>query len=1463
MRALVLTLAFVVVLLQLNAAQFGFKLPSFKDKLIELALDQISSPGSFEITVSSIEEGDDRITSLVNLTIADGEGVWLTLDRLSFSWQPNRLLSGELAIDRLEVIGLAVSRPPSEDAEPPELKPQEPWSKGLFDWPRAPISLSIDGIRFERVAIAEGVLPQAIQFDADGRAFDKDNLQELTLSLRRTDGVEGQISVLMRRDFAADTLKLEITAGEAAGGMVAAAAGISADAPARLELKADGPPEDWQLTFDTAVEQVFEAGGQATLAYAEQLSIRADFTVTPGPDLGTEMRAVLGDQTRLRAQITEHADGKFEVITGALTSPALTLTASGVVATGAGASDLNISLNAFSPLSELAEGVAFDQFSLDGRVTGPKSELMAKGALSLDGLRTSAVDAGNLTLNGRVSQTMDGLTFDVAGFSNDLRVDKLGPQAIEPAALQLAGALHGDRLTLTHGALETKELNARVIGTYDVKLRQGSMTADVAAPEIAQVAAAYGIAASGSMTAGAEITLAAEKIGVDLTAGLKGFELGTIAAEQLAITGRISQDAERIAFDIVGDGNTLTLDQIPRDLTRKMNLTARGHTAGGMLELDAFQMVSPLVTAEVAGTVEFASQTIALSYSVATAELAPVAQAYDVEAEGALQASGRADGSFAVPMIVGSVSTAEAEFGGKSYGQLELSHDVTLGGEPEGSISFIKKGGTFGNGEAETSFKFEGKVLSLADFRAQLVGLTISGRGAVDLESNLANGTYNFAAPDLRPVGRFVETELSGAARGQITLTPKDGRQKVFAELIVTSLAAGSIEVATANLRLGASDVLGTPQLDVKFDAGRVKAANITLDTIRSTASGPLSNIVFSSKADGAIDDRPLIVEFGGRANASGNVVSLSLNNAEVMSGPDTMRLRQPLRLRISGGLIEAMGLDLALPANGTLTGDAAVRPGGFTGDLKLIRVSLDILNRLDAARIAAGTLDAHVVFDTRHGRANSKITAQARGLSFEKAQAGASGLDVDLESRWDGARLEADAKISGDFGEPLHARMILPMRPGRSGLPYFPASGEIDGSLTWVGKIGDLWALIPAPGHVLDGQVDIDLHLGGNVGNPLVSGRADMSNGGYQNLDAGTILTDLTIRTNIAGNETLDVTLDASDGADGKLSARTTLRLYGDEPSLELTTRINNATLVRRDDVIAQISGELALAGPVSDLVLKGRLEIDKAEIRLVNATPPEVVDLNGIQTKGSPVAETDGNGNSVVSLDLAIKAKRNIFARGRGLDAEWKMDLVLVGDAAAPIVTGSIEKVRGQLELLGRPFDLARGKVTFDGGNRIDPLLDVALEREADGIRGSILVEGRASDPRLRFASIPALPEDEVLPRVLFGQSKQSLSGAQAVQLATGIATLLGEGPGPLDVLRGAAGLDVLRVDGQSADDASVTIGRNIADGVFIGTRQGLGGQGSAVTVEVEVFNGVVVDTELGQQGGSNIGVTLRKDF
>jgi translocation and assembly module TamB len=1048
-----------------------------------------------------------------------------------------------------------------------------------------------------------------------------------------------------------------------------------------------------------------------------------------------------------------------------------------------------------------------------------------------------------------------------------LRVDKIGPAVIGPAALAAEGGLEGDQLTLTRAALEARVLSLGASGTYDLASGRGDLAASLTAPQIAPVAAAYDVAAEGGVAATAGVKLAGMDIEATISTELTGFAIdppeNPVAADRLALEGRVTQAGGVFGFDFTGVGEGLVLDQVPRDLTRELDLTARGRMQDGMLQLETLRLAAPLVNAGASGTVALEAGTLALDYDVTTADLAPVAQAYGADAAGALEASGRAEGAIAALRIAGRAGIAEARFDGRSYGAVELSHDITLGDVPEGSLSLASEGGELGAAHAATRFRLDGAALTLEDLRAQVLGAALSGNAGVDLDTSLIDGAADLSAADLAPVGRFIGTPLGGAARGRVTLSPADGRQNLAGELAVTGFATDGAAAKTADLRLRVADALGTPRLDARIEAAGVDAGGVELTALKAEAVGPLRRIAFSADTQGSIGAQPLHAALSGQADASGPVMAATLAKAEVTAGPDTARLRQPLALRIGGGTVQATGLDLALPEDAVLTGDAALRPGGFTGELTLVRLPLVLLQRWAAAPVTAGLMDLQAVFDTRRGRAGAEVAARVRGLGFDKAQAGASGLDLDLDAGWDGAQLDTRAELRGDFGDPMRANLTVPLRPGRGGVPEVPAKGQIDGALAWTGDIGDLWVLVPAPGHILDGRADLDLRLGGTLDAPRLSGRADLSDGEYQNLDAGTILTGLTIATTIAEDGTVNVALDGRDGAKGTVSARTALRLGGAEPSLDTTVTIDRATLVRRDDVTARLSGDLALSGPVSDLALTGRLNIGKAEVRLINATPPSLVDLEGIRIKGAPEPEANGNGAGTLTLDLSIRAKNDIFVRGRGLDSEWKMDLSVTGNAAEPLVAGEIEKVRGQLDLLGRPFDLARGRVSFDGGREIDPIIDLALELEANGIRGGIVVQGRASAPELHFASTPALPEDEVLPRLLFGRSKQSLSGPEAIQLATGVATLLSGNAGPLDFARNAAGVDVLRVDGESVETASVTVGRNVAKGVFVGARQGLGGQGSAVTVEVTVFDGVVVDTELGQEGSSNIGITLRHDF
>jgi autotransporter translocation and assembly factor TamB len=114
--------------------------------------------------------------------------------------------------------------------------------------------------------------------------------------------------------------------------------------------------------------------------------------------------------------------------------------------------------------------------------------------------------------------------------------------------------------------------------------------------------------------------------------------------------------------------------------------------------------------------------------------------------------------------------------------------------------------------------------------------------------------------------------------------------------------------------------------------------------------------------------------------------------------------------------------------------------------------------------------------------------------------------------------------------------------------------------------------------------------------------------------------------------------------------------------------------------------------------------------------------------------------------------------------------------------------------------------------------------------------------SNPKLTFASVPELPEDEIISQVLFGKSRSQLSTAEAVQLAASVAELTGQGGGATGILgrvRSTLGVDVLRLE--SGDDDSTTpdvaAGKYLTEDVYVGAKQGAAADSGTAQVEVEI--------------------------
>ena len=231
---------------------------------------------------------------------------------------------------------------------------------------------------------------------------------------------------------------------------------------------------------------------------------------------------------------------------------------------------------------------------------------------------------------------------------------------------------------------------------------------------------------------------------------------------------------------------------------------------------------------------------------------------------------------------------------------------------------------------------------------------------------------------------------------------------------------------------------------------------------------------------------------------------------------------------------------------------------------------------------------------------------------------------------------------------------------------------------------------------------------------------------------------------------------------------------------------------------------------------------------------------------------------------IDAAGDNRVNV--RGLGLDSEWGADIRLRGTTAAPAIQGRADLVRGGYQFAGRRFELNHGHIIFDGGSPPNPRLDIEAEASVTGLTARVQVSGTSYKPEIAFTSTPAMPEEEVLSRLLFGSSITGISAPEALQLGAALASLRGGGGlDPLNKLRAAIGLDRLRI---VSADAATGRGTGVAAGKYLGRRLYAemisDGRGySATNLEFRVTNWLSILSSVSTIGRQSVNVKISKDY
>ena len=735
--------------------------------------------------------------------------------------------------------------------------------------------------------------------------------------------------------------------------------------------------------------------------------------------------------------------------------------------------------------------------------------------------------------------------------------------------------------------------------------------------------------------------------------------------------------------------------------------------------------------------------------------------------------------------------------------------------------------------------------------RIAVARLDVSGTrasGALDIVSGGFAGRLNVAG---------------GGLSGALDFAPVNGVQRISGGLAARLARLG----AATTLRQGRVDF--TALLDpagARIDAtatgqglrrGALSLARFAGNARLAGETGEIRASVAGSRGAGfAIQAAAQLSPEGYAIRAQGNV------------GRQPIRLDTPALLRREG---EGWRLQ---PVRVTFAGGIAQVAGRFGADATEVQATvaklpLAVLDIGYGGLGLGGTASGTVNYATAAGAApTGRVNLTVRGLTRSGLLASSTPVDLGVAGVLGADKVGVRVVMASGGHTVGRAQALLRPAGGGGDLMQRLTAGSVAAQLRYQGPADTLWRLTRVELFDLTGPVAIAADVGGTLANPQLRGVVRASGARIQSASTGTVLTDVQAQGRFAGARLRIDRLTATAGRGGSVSGAGDFTFGSGGVALDLKVNADKAVLIDRDDIGATVSGPLAFRSDGAGGTISGDVRLDASRYRLGQATAASAVPRLNVREVNVPLGTGEEDAPAAPwRLDVKARAPGGLMVSGLGLTSEWSARVTLGGTPTNPAITGRATLVRGDVEFAGREFELERGVIRFDGEVPANPALDIEADADTQGLNATIRVTGVAQKPEITFASTPALPQDELLSRLLFGTGITNLSAPEALQLAAAVAALQdgGNGLNPINAVRRAAGLDRLRIlpaDTQTGQGTSIAAGKYVTRRLYAEIITDGAGY-SATRVEFQVTRWLSLLSSISTLGRQSANVRVSRDY
>jgi len=809
---------------------------------------------------------------------------------------------------------------------------------------------------------------------------------------------------------------------------------------------------------------------------------------------------------------------------------------------------------------------------------------------------------------------------------------------------------------------------------------------------------------------------------------------------------------------------------------------------------------------------------------------------------------GRADLSFAFDR------DADGRFGPARIGvkASRLSVDATLSG-PLDAPALSATGEIAGKPLSASAVIETDQPGTIRVRKASLALGRVRLAGDLQQASSGFSGDLRLMALNLADISPFLNADIDGPATGTFELSGAPGRTELRIKLSAPSLRIDTTNFDDLTLNGRLRNPLGAMSLQLDAMAKGMNAGGLALERLVAKGEGTLAafDVAMTALHKGA--------DFATRARLKIDraPIRIALSTASLQRDGRELRLAAPEVLTIGPDGVDMSSVNFE-------AGSGAVRIDGKVGRQMALSVEPRALPLWVVGLVAeplpvSGNVSGSIRLTGQASDPRSEFDLTLTSIATEGESAG-SMRDVTLAAR--GSTDRNGASVKGQVSGPRGARLAFSGR-----IPFAETASinvELDGKLDVA--MANAW--LGASGERAAGRLTLSARVAGRLSSPTVSGSGTLSDGLFRSASAGLELRG--IEASIAGSERRIVLsrLVASTPDGGAVAAEGTISMDAAAGyPVNLIVTANNAKLVSTTlttltaDVQARMSGAL-----MRDPLVSGTVSVDRWDIRVperlaATLTPIKVTHRNA--PPGLVISEEEEDevvGSALpFRLDIAVRAPREVFVRGQGIDAEFGGEARVGGTLDDPAVRGRFDLRRGAVNVLSQRIILSRGSVQFLGG--AEPALDIAGSVTKNGVAATVSVKGRAGDPQIALSSVPSLPQDEILSRLLFSKQTTQLSPFEAAQLAQVIGRWSGLNTGPdiLERLRTVIGIDALTATTDQAGKTSVAAGSYLGRGVYVGVSEAAGG---SATVDVDLTDTIKLRGEAGTTG-TKVGVAAEWEY